>query len=174
MWRLVISFCLIFPLQVAKNMQKFGFTGFVYQHTDSKKAKVRNAEHSEPLSFYCTWKCLPLPIFLFILIHFCSYSMFHSLPFHSMSHWWLFIYFYFFLPHLDIMYFFPKFFFFFFFFFFFLLFSSIFWSLVYVITVLFRGVRSLFGPTRKSSPWGNFSNGGSFVAGPFGWLIDWR
>ena len=27
-------------------------------------------------------------------------------------------------------------------------------------TVLSRGVRSLFGPTRKSSPWGNFSDGG--------------
>ena len=27
-------------------------------------------------------------------------------------------------------------------------------------TVLFRGVRPLFGPTGKSSPWGNFSDGG--------------
>ena len=27
-------------------------------------------------------------------------------------------------------------------------------------TLLSRGVRSLFGPTRKSSPWGNFSDGG--------------
>ena len=27
-------------------------------------------------------------------------------------------------------------------------------------TVLSRGVRSLFGHTRKSSPWGNFSDGG--------------
>ena len=41
-------------------------------------------------------------------------------------------------------------------------------------TVLSRGVRSLFGPTRKSSPWGNFSHGESFVVGPLGWLIDWR
>ena len=28
------------------------------------------------------------------------------------------------------------------------------------VTVLSRSVRSLFGPTRKSSPWGNFSDGG--------------
>ena len=28
-------------------------------------------------------------------------------------------------------------------------------------TVLSRGVQSLFGPTRKSSPWGNLSDGGS-------------
>ena len=41
-------------------------------------------------------------------------------------------------------------------------------------TALSRGVRSLFGPTRKSSPWGNFSDGGSFVVGPLGWLIDWK
>ena len=27
-------------------------------------------------------------------------------------------------------------------------------------TALSRGVRSLSGPTRKSSPWGNFSDGG--------------
>ena len=40
-------------------------------------------------------------------------------------------------------------------------------------TVLSRGVRSLFGPTRKSSPWGNFSDGGSFVVGPLDWSIDW-
>ena len=48
-------------------------------------------------------------------------------------------------------------------------------------TVLSRGVRSLFGSTRKSSPWGNFSDGGlnqsikrrlSFCKS-FGWLIDW-
>ena len=30
----------------------------------------------------------------------------------------------------------------------------------YFNTVLSRDVRSLFGPTRKSSPWGNFSDGG--------------
>ena len=42
-----------------------------------------------------------------------------------------------------------------------------------VSTVLSHGVRSLFGPTRKSSLWGNFSDGGSFVVGPYGWLIDW-
>ena len=29
-------------------------------------------------------------------------------------------------------------------------------------------------PPRESSPWGNFSDGGSFVVGPLGWLIDWR
>ena len=47
-------------------------------------------------------------------------------------------------------------------------------------TVLSRGVRSLFGPTRKSSPWGNFSDGGlnqsikrRLLLYPFGWLIDW-
>ena len=38
--------------------------------------------------------------------------------------------------------------------------------------------RAVFGhsldPPRKSSPWGNFSDGGSFVVGPFDWLIDWR
>ena len=28
------------------------------------------------------------------------------------------------------------------------------------VTALSRGVQSLFGPTRKSSPWGNFSDGG--------------
>ena len=47
-------------------------------------------------------------------------------------------------------------------------------------TVLSRYVESLFGPTRKSSPWGNFSDGGlnqsikrrlSLLT--FGWLIDW-
>ena len=43
-----------------------------------------------------------------------------------------------------------------------------------MITVLSCGVRSLFGSTRRSSPWGNFSDDGSFVIGPFGWLIDWR
>ena len=41
-------------------------------------------------------------------------------------------------------------------------------------TVLSRGVRSLFGPTRKSSPWGNFSDCGSSVLCTFDWLIDWR
>ena len=61
-------------------------------------------------------------------------------------------------------------------------------------TVSSRGVRSLFGPTRKSSPWGNFSDVGlnqsinrsikndnktpqqwwkQFVLRHFGWLIDW-
>ena len=50
----------------------------------------------------------------------------------------------------------------------------------YLSTVLSRGVRSLFGPTRKSSPWGNFSDGGlnqsslDFYCKLFGWLIDWR
>ena len=50
-------------------------------------------------------------------------------------------------------------------------------------TVLSRGIRSLFGPTRKSSPWGNFSDGGlnqsikrrlSIVNLSVDWLIDWR
>ena len=66
--------------------------------------------------------------------------------------------------------------------------------LVFFITVLSRGICSLFGPTRKSSPWGNFSDGGfnqsinqsikidnkfpqrwwkHFALGPFDWLIDW-
>ena len=48
-------------------------------------------------------------------------------------------------------------------------------------TVLSRIVRSLFGPTRKSSPWGNFSDGGlnqsikrRLSLQTFGWLIDWK
>ena len=40
-------------------------------------------------------------------------------------------------------------------------------------TVLSRSVGSLFEPTRKPSLWSNFSDGGSFVVGPFGWLIHW-
>ena len=32
---------------------------------------------------------------------------------------------------------------------------------IFPTTALSRGVRSLFGPTRKSSPWGSFSDGGS-------------
>ena len=43
---------------------------------------------------------------------------------------------------------------------------------VMIVTVLSRGVRWLFGPTRKSSPWGNFSDGRSFVVGSSDWLID--
>ena len=57
-------------------------------------------------------------------------------------------------------------------------------SPVYSFTVLSRGVRSLFGPTRKSSPWGTFSDcelNQSIKRGlslwtfrSIDWLIDWR
>ena len=48
-----------------------------------------------------------------------------------------------------------------------------------LVLVLSRGVRSLFGPTRKLSPWGNFSDGGlnQSIKRRLSWqtfrLIDW-
>ena len=54
------------------------------------------------------------------------------------------------------------------------------WHSAWLITVLSRGVRSLFGPIRKSSPWGNFSDDGlnhsikrqTLHCKPFS-VIDW-
>ena len=49
----------------------------------------------------------------------------------------------------------------------------------YVCTVLSRGAQSLFGPTRKSFPWGNFFDGGlnqsikRRLSWWTFWLIDW-